>query len=307
VLGTEYAHTYGSERRTLDALKPDMALIAAAHGLGLLVVDEIQRLSAFKSGGPIRMLDFFVQLVNTIGVPVLLIGTYGALPVLSGEFRMMRRSAGQGDLVWDRMREDAVWQEFVRRLWIYQYTETLTELTPALAHVLYEETQGVTDLAVKVFLLAQIRAIVTGKEKVTAAIIKSVAKDNLRLSRRVLQAMREGDVKYLSTFEDLEPLDFTSCVAREQSQYAPMEIAVTEDAVPTNETANTDEEVADVPRSSLKLARPRRPKRVTNTKPDEVSLPGIAASTGSKDGKRIADAVGAKGLRRTIAVSGKLK
>ncbi len=55
-----------------------MSLTAANHCIGVLVIDEIQRLSQARSGGAERMLNFFVQLINTIGVPVVLIGTYKA-------------------------------------------------------------------------------------------------------------------------------------------------------------------------------------------------------------------------------------
>ncbi len=87
-----------------------MARVASNQSLGVLVIDEIQNLSEAKSGGHRKMLNFFVQLINTIGLPVVLVGTYKAMSVLGSEFRQMRRGTGQGDLVWDPMAEDEVWQ-----------------------------------------------------------------------------------------------------------------------------------------------------------------------------------------------------
>lgn len=49
-----------------------MALVAANHHLGVLVIDEIQRLNLAKSGGAEKMLNFFTQLVNSVGVPVVI-------------------------------------------------------------------------------------------------------------------------------------------------------------------------------------------------------------------------------------------
>ena len=60
----------------------------------MLVIDEVQRISKASSGGVGEMLNFFTELVNTIGVPIVLVGTYKALSVLMGEFH---RHAG--DLV----------------------------------------------------------------------------------------------------------------------------------------------------------------------------------------------------------------
>ncbi|MCA1636559.1 MAG: ATP-binding protein, partial [Acidobacteria bacterium] len=183
LLGTNYEFNYGSGRRTTDELLPKMARVAAIHGVGVLVIDEVQRLSGAKSGGAGKMLNFFVQLTNSIGVPVVLVGTFKAKSVLSGEFHQIRRGTGQGDLVWDRMEEGewvegkkdgegngeeggagqkpGVWQLFLESLWPYQYVKVPCALTKELSHVLYEETQGITDFAAKVYMLAQVRAITT--------------------------------------------------------------------------------------------------------------------------------------------------
>lgn len=230
ILGTNYEANYAGGRRTVDEMLPQMARVAANHGLGVLVIDEIQRLSHAKSGGAKRMLNFFVQVANTIGVPVVLVGTYAARAILSGEFHQIRRGTGQGDLVWDRMEEGTwvaeddkgsrpgVWQLFLESLWLYQYVRTPTPLTEELSHVLYEETQGITDFAAKVYMLAQVRAIVTGEEVVTADIIRSVARDSLRQAQKVLDALRRGDLKSLTDVEDVHPIKIDDYIRQAQKR-----------------------------------------------------------------------------------------
>jgi hypothetical protein len=209
LLNTDYYQFYArSNRATVDELLPRMMRVGATHSLGVLVIDEIQHLSSAKSGGAGRMLNFFVQLVNTIGMPVVLVGTPKARTVLTSEFRQARRGAGQGDLVWDRMQEDSVWELFAKALWEYQYVQQVTPLTSELSHALYDETQGIIDLAVKVYMLAQIRAITTGKETLTDTIIRSVAADSLRLLQPMLTALRSGNRLKLQHFEDIYPIDF---------------------------------------------------------------------------------------------------
>lgn len=205
ILGTTYYHKYGSRRRIQDELLSDMATIAANHFIGVLAIDEIQRLSLAKSGGADKMLNFFVQLINTIGVPVVLIGTYKAMAVLSGEFSQMRRGTGQGDLIWDRMANDEQWKLFLESLWRFQYTKKECPLTSELSDTLYEESQGITDFAVKVYMFAQERAIDSRKESITPAIIRSAAKDKLGLPREVLNALKIGDKRILARFEDVYP------------------------------------------------------------------------------------------------------
>lgn len=207
LLGTNYHPNYSGRRRMLDEMLSEMARVAANHCLGVLVIDEIQRLSQARSGGAARMLNFFVQLVNTIGVPVVLIGTYQALAILSGEFSQMRRGTGQGDLLWERMAQDEQWQLFVESLWHFQYTRQPRTLVddPTLSAVLYDESQGITDFAVKIYLFAQERAIESGQEVVTEAVLRSAARDKLRLPQPVLAALRRGDQRALARYEDVYP------------------------------------------------------------------------------------------------------
>lgn len=205
VLGTKYHRHYAGARRIQAELLSDMATVAANHLLGVLVIDEVQRLSLAKSGGAERMLNFFTQLINEIGVPVVLVGTFKALPVLTGDFSQLRRGTGQGDLIWDRMKKDEQWQLFIESLWRFQYVQTECPLTQKLGDVLYEESQGITDLAVKIYMFAQERAIDTGEEQITAEIIRSAAKDKLGLLRRVLQALKAGDERALEEYEDVYP------------------------------------------------------------------------------------------------------
>jgi hypothetical protein len=220
LLDTRYYRYHARNgRATTDEMLPAMARVSAIHSLGVLVLDEIQHLSEARSGGAARMLNFFVHLVNTIGMPVVLVGTPKAQAVLQGEFRQARRGAGQGDLVWNRMEQGAVWDLFLGALWRYQFTRHASLLTPELSQTLYDETQGITDLAVKVYMLAQIRAMTTGRERVTAALIHSVAADSLRLAQPMLAALRSGDRMKLAQFEDIQPLDIAVHIRAAQAEH----------------------------------------------------------------------------------------
>lgn len=211
VLGTRYYQNYGASRRTADVLLPDVANVASVHCLGVLVIDEIQHLSAAKSGGAEKMLNFFVQLVNTVGVPVVLIGTPKARGLLEGEFRQIRRGCGEGYMFWDRMKNDEYWKSFSKALWKCQYVRTPSPWTEELSDALYCECQGITDFAVKMFKQAQIEAIDKSRcdssETITKGLINRVAHEYFRGARRALNALRSGDEYALSKYEDLMPLD----------------------------------------------------------------------------------------------------
>jgi hypothetical protein len=207
ILRTNYLKNYAGGRRTTNEMIPSIAAVAANHHLSVLVIDEIQRLNHASSGGKNEMLNFFVQLVNTIGVAVVLVGTFKALEILNGNFSQMRRGTGQGDMVWDRMEFDKNWERFIKSLWKYQFTRKKCSLedNSDLSKVLYDECQGITDLAIKAYMFAQERAIETGKEVIDARIIRSAAKDKFQIIRPALEAFKSKDKKSIKLFEDAYP------------------------------------------------------------------------------------------------------
>jgi AAA domain len=207
LLGSSYLTKFGSQKNTTDLMMQRMAHLASRHGIGLLIIDEIQHLSLSKSGGSDKMLNFFVTLVNTIGIPVLMIGTNKAISILQSEFRQARRGSGQGDMVWSQMPKDDTWELFVEGMWEYQWTVKSTEYEKEFTDILYDESQGILDIAVKLFMLSQIRAIATGEEKITKQIIKQVSRDSLRLVKPMLEALKSGIPSKIAKFEDIRPID----------------------------------------------------------------------------------------------------
>jgi hypothetical protein len=205
LLGTNYAKDYGAKGRNTHELMLFMAIVAAEQHLGVLVIDEIQDLSAAKSGGAAQLLSFFVKLINTIGVPVVLIGTYKAIPFMRSEFRFARRGSGQGDLVWDRNTFDGDWQVFVESLWELQYVKKESPLTIELSEALYEVSYGIADVAIRVYMAAQVRAIETGLERITEDLLRSAYRDDFRLVNHILEILKTGDITPLDDLADVLP------------------------------------------------------------------------------------------------------
>lgn len=207
LLGSNYLNKFGAQRNTTDLMLQRMVHLANLHGVGLLIIDEIQHLSLSKSGGSDKMLNFFVTLVNTIGIPVVMVGTNKAISILQSEFRQARRGSGQGDMVWSQMPKDASWELFMDGMWEYQWTANYTPLTRDLSDLIYEESQGILDIAVKLFMLSQVNAISTGTEKISKQTIKQVANDSLRLVKPMLAALKSGIPSEIAKYEDIRPID----------------------------------------------------------------------------------------------------
>lgn len=208
LLGTNYYKKYGiGSKIAANAMLPIIAQIARNCGIGVLIIDEIQHLNLAKSGGSEKMLNFFVTLVNTIGIPVVLIGTMKARSILQSEFRQARRGSGQGDLVWENMKNDETWKLFINGLFKFQWTKKPIELTDKMRDTLYEESQGIIDIAVKLYAMSQIEVISKRREKVTPNTIKKVAKEHFKLVRPMLKALKSGDIKKIAKYEDLISID----------------------------------------------------------------------------------------------------
>lgn len=207
LLETNFFKKFGNTRNSVDVMLPRMKQIADLYGLGMLVIDEIQHLNRAKSGGAESMLNFFVTLINTIGVPVVLVGTPSAFSVLRSEFRQARRGSGQGDIHWDRLAPTEEWQHFLNGMWKYQWTKNEVPLTEEIKDALYVESQGIIDIVIKLYALAQWKAIAYAKETITPDLIHDVAKENLQLVKPMLDALRSGDRRLIDQYEDIRPLD----------------------------------------------------------------------------------------------------
>ena len=214
LLGTNHYRNYAEGRKTTDELIPAMQRVASLLSIGILIIDELQHLDQSKSGGKDRMLNFFTQLVNTMGVPVLFIGTPKAQSVLSREFRQSRRGTGEGDFVWERLENDEKWKYFLESLWGYQYLRNPAPPSKEVFDVIYDESQGIVDIAVKLFMLSQVRAVRTGLETLTPAVIRSVARDSLRTIQTALDALRRGDYETLAEIPDIQPVDYDAAVRK---------------------------------------------------------------------------------------------
>ncbi|CAO3402371.1 ATP-binding protein [Azospirillum palustre] len=214
LLNGRFRARYGGSRSSVEGMLIDMASLADRFALGLLVVDEIQHLTRLRGENRNHLLDFLVALVNTIGIPVMIIGTPAALPVLQGAFRQARRASGLGSPYWSRHPNDATWNCFVERMWRFQWTRTPTPLTDDLRAVLYEESQGIIDIVVKLYMMTQLHVILLGAmagretdERLTPALFRHVAKKSFSLVKPMIDALKSGDTLKLAEYDDLKPLN----------------------------------------------------------------------------------------------------
>lgn len=203
ILGTRYLEKFGYSSRVTSTMMINMTKLAWRYGIGVLVIDEIQHLLNTKNDKE-EMLNFFVTLTNTVGIPTVLIGTSKAQKVFNGNFRQARRAGSDGAIIWDRMQKDSEeWDFFLRSIWEFQGLKNVCELTNKMKEAFYDECQGITAVAVNLFLLAQERALQDGKEELTVSIIRETAKKDLHMIQPMIKALRNNNLTEIMKYEDI--------------------------------------------------------------------------------------------------------
>jgi hypothetical protein len=203
ILGTPYLEEHFND--TEGELIAAMASVAATLSLGVLVIDEIQ----FLSGGKEDVLRFLVQLENSLGIPIVRVGTHRATTLLAGNPHQARRSVGIGGKVWKPLAEDdPEWTLFLETLWDHQFTTSFVELDADLARTMHEETQGILTYTVDLFFFAQKNAINTGTEIITVDSLKQAAEEDMVFNRPYIHALRNPNPELVAALEDILAKDF---------------------------------------------------------------------------------------------------
>lgn len=203
ILGTRYLEKFGYSNRVTSTMLINMTKLAWKYGIGVLVIDEIQHLLNTKNNME-EMLNFFVTLTNTVGIPTVLIGTSKAQNVFNGNFRQARRAASEGCIMWDRMKKDSQeWNFFLESIWDFQGLKIITKLTDKIKDAFFDECQGITAVAVNLFLLAQERALQDSKEELTVQIIRETAKKDLHMIQPMIKALRNNNLSEIMKYEDI--------------------------------------------------------------------------------------------------------
>jgi len=242
-LNLNYRDQYASGRPTIAKMMADVADLCLIHAIGLIVIDEFQHMSLAKSGGEKKMINFLVTLVNVVEVSIVLIGTPKALRLFASEFRQARRASGDGSIVWDRLPKDESWEDFLEELWSYQWLHNRGERDEPMTNKLYELTQGVPDIVVKLFCLAQARTLLLAEsledEVLSPELLEQVFEDEFSIVKPMLDALRTGNRRKIEECNDLIFPKFESSMinAMDKLVSKPLEKTRTVEMGEANETS----------------------------------------------------------------------
>lgn len=196
----QYFKSWGGDRR--GTMVQNMPNAALNENIGLIVIDEIQHIvrTQYKTK---ELLDFLVEIINTIQVPILVVGTNKAYQVLQDNIRGPRRIGGDGFILWDRITDKNEWKTFITALWQYQWIKEKTPLTDKIIDLFYEHSQGIMDFAIKLYIYSQANAIYNGHEKIDENTINETANKDLALTKKMREAIKSGDIDLMAEYEDI--------------------------------------------------------------------------------------------------------
>jgi hypothetical protein len=227
-----YDQYVAKSRASGDVLIRVAARLMNKHSVGLLIPDEVQNVANARKDEQILMSEL-TSLCNQCKVPQLYIGTNKANKILGLDFRQARRSLGLGLGDWGPMprweyvtgengaveRRNGEWFDFVTELWKYQWVKKPVPLTSDILKTFYDCTQGVIDLAIKLFAVSQARAILDQSETLSEQLLLNVYMKDLYLIHPMVDALRSGDMKALRRYEDITPPSAADLVADLERRY----------------------------------------------------------------------------------------
>ena len=171
-IGSKYLQsTQGLRSASASAIAVQTKILLTNHHVGLLVVDEIQNavLTARKNRQEKPLLRFLVELTNETMTSIYFVGTPIAEELFVSQEHLKRRTRG---IRLAPFRPDGAYLEFVQKIWPYQYTQQLAEITTSLTNKLYDCSSGIPDYIIKIFGESQAQALIQGRSCIDEKVIQ---------------------------------------------------------------------------------------------------------------------------------------
>lgn len=202
-LGTSYQSEV-TKRISKDVLTTKVSQCLCSHHLGILVIDDIQNLCGVKKDTTSDMMSFLIYLMETLAIPVVMVGTPKVLPLFQQEFQLAKRATGDGTVRIELLPKDSnEWDRFIGGIWNYQFTRNPVPLTDEMKETFYKESVGNPFLCSLIYKLVQDDAITSGQESFSIQDIKKVASEKLCITSIMRSNMLNGRDEELKKYECL--------------------------------------------------------------------------------------------------------
>lgn len=171
-IGSKYLQsTQGLRSASASAIAVQTKILLANHHVGLLVIDEIQNAvtTARKNRQEKPLLRYLVELTNETMTSIYFVGTPLAEELFISQEHLKRRTRG---IRLAPFRPDGAYLDFLNKIWPYQYTVQMAELTTSIGNKMYDCSGGIPAYVIKIFAEAQAQALLTGRSCIDEQTIK---------------------------------------------------------------------------------------------------------------------------------------
>ncbi len=206
VTGEDFTSLYVTRGRpTVSELKSHAARLLSIYNVGILVIDEIQNLSASRAERE-SLFNYIVSLSNTLGVPLMFIGTPKIISLMQTDMRIARRFGTAGLIQWDRLKPGTLmWKKMIQGLWQYNILpdENLDGPSEEVEKALYDCSQGITDLLFQLFITAEKKALLKGMGALSAELVYDSFVRHFGKLQPMIEALRSNDANALAKYADI--------------------------------------------------------------------------------------------------------
>lgn len=203
-LQTKYKNQYFKGNRTsVYELVNAMGKLTVSHQIGVIFIDEIQKLIKSPRANKNDLLMFFTKLNNTLNIPIIIIGTPDITALIETDYSLMRRWSGEGATRWNRLAQNEDWDIFIQSLFKYQYTDGFVECDQQMSDYFYEVSQGLIDVAIRLFIGAQRQAFESDNPDISFRILNKVKKSKFWLEDKAIEEIRKPKRFQNSNYSEL--------------------------------------------------------------------------------------------------------
>ena len=171
-IGSHYLQsTQGLRSASASAIAVQTKILLTNHNVGLLVIDEIQNavMTARKNRQEKPLLRFLVELTNETMTSVYFVGTPVAEELFVSQEHLKRRTRG---IRLAPFKPDGAYLDFLSKIWPYQFTQRMADLTSSISNKLYDHSGGIPAYIIKIFSKSQAQALLQGRACIDEKIIQ---------------------------------------------------------------------------------------------------------------------------------------
>ncbi|WP_229215561.1 ATP-binding protein [Duganella sp. CY15W] len=202
ILGTNYTR----QAKSLRSIAPMVNLmhqVATTCSIGLIVVDELQNLRAAKAAGAEALLNLFSDIIERLGISLIVVGTPAVQKVMARSVRNIRKLGSDGWTILNPMDPNSdEWINFTSSLWRYSYVTHHMPLSDTVRRAWFNACGGNTAFAALAFMLAQKHEI-GGREVIDKESFERVIAKDMGFLKPAINALLSGSDTALAMFDDL--------------------------------------------------------------------------------------------------------